>query len=335
MKLIDPSGEVRLGLLEEPIEAINHEDYALLTPMGRRAGWLQRRLGFNRFDFMGALSDELVLGAAVVDVRYVSAGFAYVTNLETGRTVTVSQRLPLGLGATMSASPESGVSAFSGMGVRIEQSALGNTRRLVIQSRKLSAELTFSEGQLAPLRLCTRAGASGWTFTRKAAGHSVQGWISLNGRRRTFGAEDGLRGLHDWSAGYMRRETFWNWAAAAGTLRDGRVLGLNLSCGVNETSFSENALWLDGTQHRLPPVHFACDRRDLMKPWRVFDQQGRVSLSFTPIKTAHKERVSALIVASNFAQICGKYTGRLETASGEVVAVEGMTGLAEWHYARW
>ena len=334
MKLIDAQGEVRLGLFDEPIELVNHRDYDLWTPMGRRAGPVQRHLGFNQFEFLGVLSDELVLGAAIVDVRYVGAAFAYVFDPRTGEGATVSQQLPLGLGAAMVQTPESGASTFWGLGVKLESAALGNARRLHILSRDLTADLTFSE-QGTPLRICTRAGACGWTFTRKLAGHRVRGWVRWKGRRIDLDETLPVRGLHDWSAGFMRRETFWNWAACATPLADGRTLGLNLSCGVNETGFSENLLWLDGQRHPLPQVHFAYDRRDRQRPWTITDRAGRVSLSFEPLRCAHQERISVGIVASNFEQLCGRYTGRLETETGEVVALDGAIGFAEWHYARW
>ena len=57
--------------------------------------------------------------------------------------------------------------------------------------------------------------------------------------------------LIDWTAGYMRRHTYWNWTATACRLPDGRILGLNLSCGVNETSFTESYFLLDGQMTKV------------------------------------------------------------------------------------
>ena len=99
-------------------------------------------------------------------------------------------------------------------------------------------------------------------------------------------------------------------------LADGRVVGLNVSCGVNETSFGENCFWIDGQLHRLGPVHFAYDRRDLRKHWRLSDGEGRLELEFTP-EGSHREKVNAVILASNFEQMFGRWNGRLRTAGGD------------------
>lgn len=332
MQLIDPNGDVRLGYFSQPVEIINHKDYDLWTPLDRPAGWLQRQLGFNQFEFIGMLSDDLVIGAAISCIGYVTVAFAYVHDRQSGHSVTVQQKLPLRLGAHLVQTPESGISEFVGFGLRIEMSTLGNARRLRVRSRKLTLDATISEGQRCPLRVCTRAGETGWTFTRKTAGHEVTGTACFKGKTQSL---DALRGLHDWSAGFMRRETFWSWAAAAGALQDGRSLGLNLSCGVNETSFSENALWVDEKRHQLPQVHFRYDRRDLDAPWTIGDTSGRIALSFQPAMTAHQESINAIIVASNFRQIFGHYTGQITLSDGAVAHLEQVPGFAERHFARW
>lgn len=334
MQLIDPRGDVRLGRFDEAVELVNHTDYDLWTPMDRPAGWLTRRLRFNQFEFMGLLAPDLVIGAAISDIRYVGVAFAYAHQPSTGRSVVVGQKLPLGLGARMVQTPESGISEFTGLGLRVEMSALGNARSLRVRSRRLRIDATLSEGQRPPLRVCTRAGETGWSFTRKASGHAVTGAASFDGVKVDL-AEHELLGLHDWSAGFMRRETFWNWAALATVTHNGRRVGLNLSCGVNETSFSENAVWVDDACHPLPQVHFSYDRRALDAPWQVSDASGRVSLSFVPALTAHQENINAVVVASNFRQMFGHYTGRIELADGEVIALEGAPGFAERHFARW
>src|SRR5205807_1843203 len=131
-------------------------------------------------------------------------------------------------------------------------------------------DATFSETDplLQPMYICTPAGPTGWVYARKTAGHAISGELQWNGRRIDL-TPLALRGHHDWSAGYMRRHTFWNWGCLAGQLPDGRVLGMNISCGVNETSFTENCFWVDGVLHKLDTVHFDYERRDLMTPWRV------------------------------------------------------------------
>jgi len=86
--------------------------------------------------------------------------------------------------------------------------------------------------------------------------------------------------------------------------------------------------------HKLDTVAFAYDRRDLMQPWRLRSFDRRLELEFEP-QARHAENVNAWIVASNFNQLLGRYRGRLVTADGETIRVDGTLGYAESHYAKW
>jgi hypothetical protein len=220
--------------------------------------------------------------------------------------------------------------------ITMSGSSEAHERRLTVRlGTALSVDAVFSEQRPAiqPMSICTRAGATGWVFARKTAGVRVAGRLQWGGT--TYDLEQiGARGHHDWSAGYMRRRTFWNWGCLAGTLPDGRLVGMNVSCGVNETSFTENCFWIDGELHKVDTVHFDYDRGNLMLPWRIGSYDGRCQLEFRP-EGSHVERVNAVLVASNFNQLFGRYTGALTTAAGERITIDGVLGYAETHYARW
>ena len=148
------------------------------------------------------------------------------------------------------------------------------------------------------MRLCTRAGATGWVYARKTAGLGMHGTLRWGATSYDLGAID-IYGHHDWSAGFMRRETFWNWGCLAGPTSDGRIAGLNVSCGVNETGVTENCFWVDGRLHKVDTVAFDYDQRDVMKPWRLCSADGRVALDFVP-EGMHVERLNAVILADQF-----------------------------------
>ena len=337
-RLIDEGGNVRLGIFSEPITEVNYRDYALTTPFGRPAGRWARHFGFNQFQFLGALSEELVFGCAIADIKYVGTAFMYLYEPSTRRLVERSFQVPLGLGISFDQSPETGRATFRSRHAEISMTAGRSPchRRLTARvAGGASIEAYFDEEtpRQQAMRICTRAGATGWVFARKTAGMPVSGTVSWNGR--TFDlAAIGARGHCDWSAGYMRRETFWNWGCVAGATVDGRALGMNVACGVNETSFTENCFWVDGALHKIDTVAFEYDRNDLMRPWRLRSFDGRLQLDFEP-QGSHAERINAWIVASNFNQLLGRYHGRLVTAAGEEIRVAGMLGYAESHYAKW
>src|SRR4051812_20027195 len=326
-RLIDGDGNVRLGIFDVPILEVNHRDYAYLNPFGRPVGRLARRFAFNQFEFYGALSEELVFGCAIADIKYVGTAFAYCFDPRTRRLREFSFQRPFALGIQCSQQPETGTTTFTAGKHRIVMSAdpVARERRLEVDlggALVIDAVFTEHEPAIEPMRICTRAGATGWVYARKTAGQRLRGTLTWEGGRHDLGALD-IRGHHDWSAGFMRRETFWNWGCLAGRLADGRDVGMNVSCGVNETGFTENCFWLDGRLHKVDTVFFDYDRRRLDRPWSLRSCDGRVALEFHP-EGKHVENVNALVVATNFNQLYGRYSGVLTTANGERLAIDAL-----------
>ncbi len=337
-RLVDAAGDVRLGIFAQPITEVNYRDFALTTPFGRPARRWARRFGFNQFQFLGALSESLVFGCAITDLKYVGTAFAYCYDPATRRFAEYSFTQPLARRTCFTQTPETGDCLFAARQARISMTGESGPprRRLVAHvGDTLAIDAVFREDRppIEPMRICTRAGATGWVYARKTAGQRLTGSLTWEGRTFDLGALP-IYGHHDWSAGYMRRETFWNWGCLAGALGDGRVVGMNVSCGVNETSFTENCFWLDGRLHKLDTIAFDYDRRDLMRPWRVTSYDGRLALEFHP-EGRHAERVNALLVATDFHQLFGRYYGTLAAGDGERFEVEGLLGYMEQHYARW
>jgi len=337
-RLVDDAGDVRLGIFAQPIHEVNYRDYALTTPLGRPARRWARRFGFNQFQFLGALSESLVFGCAIADVKYVGTAFAYCYEPATRRFAEFSFTQPLARRTRFTQTPESGDCVFAARKARVTMTGetLPPRRRLIAHvGDTLVIDAVFHEDTppIEPMRICTRAGATGWVYARKTAGQRLEGSLTWEDRTYDLGALP-IYGHHDWSAGYMRRETFWNWGCLAGALGDGRVVGMNVSCGVNETSYTENCFWLDGQLQKLDSVAFAYDRRDLMRPWRVTSYDGRLGLEFNP-EGRHAERVKAVVLATDFHQLFGRYYGNLITADGERLTVDGLLGYMEQHYAKW
>ena len=336
-RLVAGDGSVRLGIFDTPIDQVNHRDFVFRDPFGKPRGRLARHFGFHQFQFLGGLSDRLVFGCAIVDTRWLATAFVYCWDPATRRRVEHGVRRPFGMGLVASDTPETGTMTFAAGGARFAMSAESapRGRRLVVDAGPIAIDARFDEERppMEPMRICTRAGATGWVYARKTAGLGVSGTLRCDGTTWDLGAL-GIYGHHDWSAGFMRRETFWNWGCLAGRSADGRIAGLNVSCGVNETSFTENCFWLDGALHKVDTVAFEYDRRDLLRPWRLRSADGRVELTFAP-EGMHVERVNAFVLATNFQQLFGRFSGTLTTAAGERVAIHDVLGFCEEHYAKW
>ena len=336
-QLVRRDGTVRFGVFPEPIDEVNHRDYVLRDPFGRRRGRFARHFGFHQFQFLGGLSEQLVFGCAIVDMRWLGTAFVYCWDPKTRRRVEHGGKRPFGWGLRGVATPEVGTMSFAAAGTRIAMHAGASPRerRLEVTGGPITIDAVFSEETppMEPMRICTRAGATGWVYARKTAGLGVRGTLRTAAGTWDLGALD-VHGHHDWSAGYMRPETFWNWGCLAGRTAAGRVVGLNVSCCVNETGVTENCFWIDGRLHKVDTVAFEYDQRDLMSPWQLRSADGRVDLAFAP-EGMHVERVNALVLATNFHQLFGRFTGTLTTAAGERTAIERMLGFCEDHYAKW
>ena len=336
-RLVDPRGDVTLGVFDAPVAEVNAQDFALRTPLGRPAGALARRFGFNQFQFFGVVSDALMLGCAIIDIKLLSGAFIYFFDPRTGELIERSFRLPLSFGLSQVRTPGEGTTTFTVGKNRFEMGNRPEARQRTLKVELASGEgvsLTLDEGDppIQPMCICTRAGLRGWVYAQKTAGVAASGVARFGGKEVDLAAV-GATGHHDWSAGYMRRETWWNWACISGRLPDGRRVGLNVSCGVNESSYTESCFWVEGALVKVDAVAFEYDGQDLRKPWRIRSNDGLVDLTFHPLGS-HGERVDAWIVASSFEQLFGRFEGRLG-AGGDAVVVDGLLGYAEEHFARW
>lgn len=335
--LVDATGRVHRGRFSASVPRINGRDHDYRTPMGRPAPARQRRFHYKQFQYFGLVSDELLLGCALADTAWLGVAFFYWFEPATGELHEYSWRSPLARQPRLSESPVEGVSRFRQKNVNIEmgyeRSGETLTKSLTVDLPELQLQARMDEpSDHEPMALCTRTGVNGWTYTNKVAGLPVEGRLTHKGTSRDL-AELDAGGHHDFSAGYMRRRTFWNWACLSGRT-DGHWLGLNVSCGVNETSFTENCFWRDNELIKVDLVDFDYDGDDLMCPWRIRSGDGRVDLMFEPLNR-HREKLNILLFASNFHQIFGRFTGVLRDARGHETRVDGLHGFVEEQYAQW
>ena len=201
------------------------------------------------------------------------------------------------------------------------------------KTRKLSLEAQYTQAHPHPMRVLSRTGYRGWTYTDKRSPISLSGTLHVGEKRQTLSSPETLA-FTDWSAGYMRRETFWSWAASAATLSDGTPFGMNLAAGVNETGFTENMIWLGEKPIHVGPVHFDYIQGDNQSPWRITSMDGIVDLTYTP-EGFRDEKINAFVLGSLFTQLCGTFTGTITPPGEPPVTVTRAPGFCEDHFARW
>ena len=334
-KLINSAGQAEFGLFAEGVREINYLDYDLRSPMDRKLGAWSKRFKFNQFQFVALLSPKLIVGIAIVDLKLVSNAFVYLYRPDDGHFEEFSFMQPLAKHTSIARYPNSGQALFkqgkNSLSIIADE---GSAQRRVNVSLAGGLELAavIDESNLTPLAMCSRAGYQGWVFTQKAAALPCHGQVQWQGHATDLAAIKALASV-DWTAGYMRGETFWNWASMSATLADGRRLGMNLAAGVNETGFTENALWLDGRLIKVDMVDFQFSRYEAASEWRIRSADGLVDLHFTPAGQ-RKEKLNAVLMASNFTQHFGVFQGQIRLRN-EVVEIDDVWGFVEDHYARW
>lgn len=325
--LIREDGTLPYGYHHRPVGKLNFLDFNLRSAFGRRRSFLYKRFKFNRFNFVGFMSDTFMAGVAVVDLGLIKNGFAYHLDRTTGVLTETSVLTPFK--ASIRATPDAPLSRIKTSDLDLTISKDG----VACHTDRLSIEAAFTAPHPAPLRVVSRTGYRGWTYTDKRSPVEVNGTLTVDGTQTEI-ASPRVLALTDWSAGYMRRNTFWSWASSAAVLADGRSFGMNLAAGVNETGFTENMVWIDGTPTHIGPVHFDYKQDNTTAPWRITSMDGIIDLAFTP-EGHREEKVNALVMGSLFTQLCGRFTGTVTPPGGSPVTVTDAPGFCEDHFAKW
>jgi hypothetical protein len=337
VKLIQSNGQPIFGVLPESINEMNYLDYDLRTPMDKKRSALAKRFALNQFQFIGLNTPDLMVGIAIVDLKLVANAFVYCFDKTTGAFEEFSFLSPLAIGAAIEASPNHGKSYFRQGKNHFEIEKKGQQRQVsLVIADKLNLNIDIDESQygstpMMPFSLCSRAGYQGWVFTQKANALPTTGAIRWREKHYDLGQKS-LAGV-DWSGGYMRRETAWNWASLSCFLADGRRLGFNLAAGVNETGTSENVLWLDDKAVKVDMVKFDFERYQPDQAWTMQSADGLISLSFQPAGR-RCEKINAGLIASNFVQNFGRFYGQIHLPQ-ETIKLDGQWGFSEDHYAKW
>lgn len=327
------------------VDNVNYLDAFITTPDGKALSHAEKKRKANQFCFIGIQHERYIIGCAVVNLKALSNCFVYVYDKHTSTMQEISKISPLALRTKLPTTPNVGKIQFKQAGLNVLMDFAENAIKLSVKSKLTNINAVITPSQ-QPMCLCTRTGYTGWVYMQKQTALSCTGSIQVNGTQ-TILTQANCRAGIDWTLGYMTRETFWNWASINTHLTNlnsqpnnnsNSTLGLNLVCGVNDTSFTENAVWLDDTLYNMPLTIFEYDQTDIMQPWHIYSNtqipsDRKLDLTFTP-KAIRDEHTDAKIMASHFSQLMGTYSGSI-TLPNETIELDNVWGLAEDHYAKW
>ena len=340
--IIGGGNRVNYGCIDEPVD-FDYRDFALKDFFGREVKGLRKRLSFHAFNYLGIIADDFLIGIAAVNLGYAQNVFAYLYHYRKGKIFDYSTiepgwgplRFPVNPDEYTIRLEKHGCSLFIAKshreGALSIDAAFGG--RLAVRGN-----FPYSLKSHKPLRVLNPAGPAHWVFTEKCSpivpSHLT---VELDGSPLPLDPKRTAL-LYDWSGGYMKRGSSWYWAAFAGLAgekgKKQHRVGLNLAALVNESFYPENAFWIDGVRTRVSRAIFDFDAADPMKPWRVFDEDGHIDITFTPMDE-RAEKINAVFVKSNFHQLMGTFKGTLRPAKGKALRFEGIRGFTELHRSKW
>ena len=115
--------------------------------------------------------------------------------------------------------------------------------------------------------------------------------------------------------------------------------GWNIGYGFGNTAAaSENALFYDGTLHKLSRVTFEIPQKDgkfdYLAPWKFTSDDNRFYMDFTPVLD-RSACMNVGVLKSDQHQVFGHFTGRVTLDDGTVLPVRDFFGFAERVENKW
>lgn len=333
-KLILGSEPVEFGNYSGPIADVNAEDFDFKR-LKRPFAFLDKtaRKYLKRWQFVGAMDENIVFGAAVAHVQYLGTGFSYVFDRRSGKILEMNLKKPLAMNTEFSVSPKSGTTSIKkgDKFISLFNTPEGIKRAVKVDlGKELQAEINYEEPGTGMTTTCPQD-TTGFHYTYKTAGLPASGYVMINGEKYEF--EKNALALMDWTASTPSRKTNWNWAAGVGHDDDGNPVGLNFSRGLVGGKYSQNAVWFNGVPNLMMEVNFGYDENDLLgTPWHLTTEDKALDITFTP-ENERYENINLGLVISNFHQPFGKFEGSVKI-DGQLKEIN-MFGFCEEHFAKW
>ena len=330
----------------------------LATPDGRRlhpdaVGWsrvplhranLRGGWGRNkRWDYWAILAGDLVVSCVYADVDYLGLAEVWWLDLATGQSGGRGVGALLGRGHDLPDVPGSSPLHIRRRRFHLDITDDADGTRITATWRdkgglegRLDATVELPPGHES-LNVVIPWSSQRFQFTSKHQARPAHGTLAVGDRRWTFGGDDGdAWGVLDVGRGRWPYRITWNWGSAAGRLADGRVVGIQLGGRWTEgTGYTENGVLVDGRLTKLgQELPWTYDWDAPLRPWRVEDPGGRLSLTLTPRHDKHT-RAEALVLRTETHQVFGDWSGSFTTDEGEVIAFDGLQGFAEESRSRW
>lgn len=305
------------------------------------------KLRVKEWDYYLVNDDEYALAFTIGDLGYMALVSASLMDFAKGTFITQSTFgvMPLGR-MNMPSTSSFGVSSYADRNAAMTFQVADGLRRLIVSfpnfegDNSLVAEIILDEEPRDSMVIATpwAEDKKAFYYNQKIVGMRAIGSFALGTLYHTFDGTNSF-GLLDWGRGVWTHDNTWFWGVAQGN-QNGRRFAMNLGYGFGDTTAaSENMLFIDGVSHKLGRVDFGIpvrdeaaetvgDRYDLMAPWHVTDDEGRLDLTFTP-DIDRCDYVDLKLVVSDQHQVFGLLNGFAILDDGSKFEIRNLRGSAE------
>ncbi len=334
--LLDDGGRLACaGYATRPI--LSYERSAVAAPSWRIKEW----------DYYLVNDDEYAVAFTVSDLGYLSLASVSLMDFVHGTFITKSTMGAFPMGRLRLPEDSSfGVTQFADGKAQISFEVAGGMRLLsatfedFAEGHPLQVEVVLSNEPRDSMVIATpwAEDSRAFYYNQKIVGMDAIGGFALGDLRHDF-HEDSSFGLLDWGRGVWTYDNIWFWGIAQG-MQQGHRFAMNLGYGFGDTSAaSENMVFVDGIAHKLGRVDFGIpladsravrmgNRYDLMRPWHVTDDEGRIDLVFMP-QIDRCDVTDLKLIVTDQHQVFGFFDGHVILDDGTRFEVQGLRGAAE------
>ena len=266
----------------------------------KQGGFVKRRRSQRKaWMFVGAYSEDLMVGLAIADAGYLANAFAYF--YVPSEDLYKEQKVLVPYGFANNFDP-----TLRGDWLlrNFNASTIGDTMRVGCTGKfQLHMEIEHNSKGLS--FMCPTVDRP-FNFTYKNLCLKTSVKVFFQGK--TFEMKGSMGGI-DFSKGYPPRNTKWNWALISGTTTDGQTIGMNLFKGHNGKY--ENAAWIGEERILLPNTDFIYDKGQPLdqQNWQLSSEN--LEIDFIPSR-ARREKINAGVVSHDFTQPFGRFEGKLQ-----------------------
>jgi hypothetical protein len=335
------SGQVAaFGHFDEPFQ-VNNIQEADVFGLGHVGARVFNRFRLKEWQHYAVFGPDFLFTFVAVNAHYLSNSFCYFVDRKNGAKAEharvaspFSARIPDELWDSRCTFRASGFSVDIHNHLQRDR----HTAKVSAVSKGMApieAELEFlaDRAQHKPLEVILRLAPNRPAYSHKMACPAA-GRIHIGNRVIELDPAKHLV-LIDVHRAYYPYHMTWRWASCAGFDDQGRVVGLNLTHNVvaDDTENNENAVWVGNRLSMLGAARFEFDQGDLLAPWTIRTLDDRCKVRFQPLGE-RAGSIQAGIVASDYHQPYGTFSGEAIDDEGRVHPIKDFFGVTEFHRAR-